>query len=522
MKLYAILISSVVLMAFGTGYTALSLRGSLLSGVNHAETVKLQSLFRKRVAPHQIVDIRSLYYLKDQLQLLDPSYTLSRFQTGASDNTVVGLEGCFFSGLSVGQQNYASPKEWLWEEYRCKRIERLPQNFFLKPPYMHSKGYSYVYLAMLTGKKLFTTSKWVQQNIPLFHITELEGLEKKYGKIKGGYGILKNFSRASLWALLRGENSLISPDFYFLKVHRMSNNYGLVYAVYKRKHLDDFLATKNYKVSEFVDSQSCAYRDGQVCWSQMTPKISDLVKMSSFYVFLFSLLIVFIVLSIIFNRIRRDRRDDEKKKLALQVLTHEFRTPIAHLMLISEALTGRIDQLPGEAQELTLKLSNSVHRLKRLTEMSQKYLRAENDNKLVQLKKVKVPSINEFFLDFMEPYKNEVKIQLLSEDRSFKMDPYWVLMCLKNIVDNALVHGKKPVNVQLTYVSQKFSVKIQDKGDCPFADLDEMSSPFVKGGASSGMGLGLNIVKKVMEDMGAELSFSKSPTTFILSFKKES
>ena len=40
---------------------------------------------------------------------------------------------------------------------------------------------------------------------------------------------------------------------------------------------------------------------------------------------------------------------------------------------------------------------------------------------------------------------------------------------------------------------------------------------FVKGEKSSGTGLGLNIVRKVLYDMGGELKFSKNPTKFELS-----
>ena len=62
-----------------------------------------------------------------------------------------------------------------------------------------------------------------------------------------------------------------------------------------------------------------------------------------------------------------------------------------------------------------------------------------------------------------------------------------------------------------------WKVSIEDCGECSFTNIQEITSEFVKGEKSSGTGLGLNIVKKVLYDMGGELAFSRNPTKFELS-----
>jgi len=58
---------------------------------------------------------------------------------------------------------------------------------------------------------------------------------------------------------------------------------------------------------------------------------------------------------------------------------------------------------------------------------------------------------------------------------------------------------------------------VLDHGECTFEELGDMTKEFVKGTASSGSGLGLNIVRSIIEEMGGKLNFQAKPNTvFIL------
>jgi len=116
----------------------------------------------------------------------------------------------------------------------------------------------------------------------------------------------------------------------------------------------------------------------------------------------------------------------------------------------------------------------------------------------------------------LEHYKDQVEFYPLTQDLSGLLDPYWVEISLKNLIENAIDHGSKPIKVTLSHENKVFKVTVEDQGVCQFETLEDMCREFAKGKNSSGTGLGLNIVKKVMKEMGGELKFKKNPTRFIL------
>jgi signal transduction histidine kinase len=223
---------------------------------------------------------------------------------------------------------------------------------------------------------------------------------------------------------------------------------------------------------------------------------------------------------LLLDKIRQQRHEDERRRLALQVLTHEFRTPVTSLLLEAEALGNKIGDLDEDVQESFLRMSSEIYRLQRLTETSRNYLQADKKKSLIQLNIEKIESLNDWLEDFLSYYTDErpdeVKLHLLDQDQSLEFDPYWLQICLKNLVENGLAHGRPPVRVSVRSFGQKIEIEVKDEGECQFEDFKEITSEFVKGTSSSGTGLGLNIVEKVMREMNGALKFDIHPTRFTL------
>ena len=70
--------------------------------------------------------------------------------------------------------------------------------------------------------------------------------------------------------------------------------------------------------------------------------------------------------------------------------------------------------------------------------------------------------------------------------RELCTDTYWVGICVKNLVENALVHGMKPINVTLRWDEDELFVEVGDQGECDFPDLEVITQEFVKGNKSLG------------------------------------
>ena len=101
-------------------------------------------------------------------------------------------------------------------------------------------------------------------------------------------------------------------------------------------------------------------------------------------------------------------------------------------------------------------------------------------------------------------------------DGSFKMDVYWFGICVKNLLENALHHGKSPVMITWGLLGDELTLTVTDAGECPYKNLDEILNSDRTGKNSRGLGLGMSIVQKIMQEMGGKLSYQQTPTTFSL------
>ncbi len=211
------------------------------------------------------------------------------------------------------------------------------------------------------------------------------------------------------------------------------------------------------------------------------------------------------------QRISAARREREAKLFIVQTLTHELRTPAATLGLTIENVRKNFDSLPESAQVDFLRICDETQRLKRIIEASSQYLSSQRE---MQFNFQSVPSLNDYFVHLLEPYGARVHWQPLAADQPFQLDPYWLGLCVKNLVDNGLLHGKPPVRVALTKKNSGIKVSISDGGETAFCDLKEMVTGVWKKQSPKGLGLGLSLVVKVIALMKGQFSFSSGPTTF--------
>ena len=118
-----------------------------------------------------------------------------------------------------------------------------------------------------------------------------------------------------------------------------------------------------------------------------------------------------------------------------------------------------------------------------------------------------------------EEYKTALK-DYLEKDLNIFTDEYWLQVCVKNLIENSIMHGKAPVRVICKDDDKFLKISVSDSGECSFDNLKQMSGDFVKGNKSTGTGLGLNIVQNVLKRINGKLQFSKNPTTFTILIEK--
>jgi len=524
MKLHFTLIFSAISLAFLTGYLTLFLQGNYTaSDEDIAYIHKIKYAFQREIEPIRTINIESAYFLEDQLQLLDPLY---------SDGVNLGKKSLFatnekcFKNILSQFSLQPSFKEFIWEEFRCGMRKKLPKNFFLKSPFLHSSGFSYAYLAYSSEKKPFINIRWINNNLSLFHVNEIKFLIHNNIKIAGTHRWISERDQNVLSGISKGKNALLSKKYLFLRVLNQNTPAALIYRVFDRAQLEKFVEKSPYTFGRFQENSQCLYKDQPLCWNYNSPHLFQMANTSTKIIFIGTLILIILVIFVLFNRLKIQKIEEERKRMALQVLTHEFRTPIASLLLQLGHMDERISKLDEETQDDILRISNDVYRLQRLAEKSKSYLNIQNGHNLFHFQVEEVPSINDFFMDFLIPYQEKhgenIKLELLPKDSSLCIDTYWFAIILKNLIENAIDHGAMPIIVSLKNIKSEIKVSVLDHGECLMKDIDEITTAFYKGQKSKGTGLGMNIVKRIVTEMGGKLKYNCSPTEFIVLIKNMS
>ncbi len=519
MRLYMVLIFTAVVMAFTTGYIALFLQGSYRA--TESDIIQINQIktdFQKKVEPVFIINFNSLYFSEDQFKLLDPSVNLTTTSSQQNPERFSTNSMCDipFNNL-LNRDNFE--KVWIWEEFRCDRRRSLPRSFFVEAPFLHPSGESFAYLAFKLAKSNYDDRAWVMTHLPFFHVSELSSIRRAFGPLNGVFEILQSVGEEALTGLIRGKGTILTRDYLFARLSYPKIFNILEYRIYTRGTLDKFLKDSPFILHNHQPTRTCFYRDGSLCWDYNVKHIFQLANTSTLSLFFGLIVIILVVVRLLLVKIRAQRLDDEKRRLALRVLTHEFRTPITSLTLLLEKMGNKYDSFDDEMEEVYLRLSSEVHRLRRLTETSRNYLKAEQNDKLLDLNLEKV-LLNEFVETVIEPFREshpeDIEYTPLENDLEVYIDTYWMGICMKNILENALTHGLPPVKIIFELNKSHVIFIVEDQGESQFESLGIMSQEFVKGNKSSGTGLGMNIVKKVCREMGVEVKLTLNPTTFSL------
>jgi signal transduction histidine kinase len=218
---------------------------------------------------------------------------------------------------------------------------------------------------------------------------------------------------------------------------------------------------------------------------------------------------------VLFWTIRRQRQQAEQTRFAFQTLTHELRTPVTDLVLSLEPLRSEFDRLSSSGQDALLRVLDDSQRLVRLTENSKRYLGVAKYRSLKPNVET-IASVSQFLSEIASQVSEKVVIDPQSIDVSIEQDPYWLAICVRNLMANAVVHGKPPVIVKTELVDEVLRISVTDHGQCEFGSLSDLTAPFKKGRGSRGLGLGLSIVQDAVRILGGKLDFKREPTSFAL------
>lgn len=242
-------------------------------------------------------------------------------------------------------------------------------------------------------------------------------------------------------------------------------------------------------------------------------------------------------LVLVFSVARRAERFASLQMQFIAGVSHELCTPLAVISSAVENLADGVVDNPKQIEEYAGILKDQGGRLEKLLDQvlllaSGKIERSEYDRRPID-----VGTIAEQSLSRSEPMLRDAEFMVekrISEGLPMvEADPEAVAKCVENLISNAIkycgpthwlsvraaaVNGSQSPEVQLS---------VEDKGmGIPAEDLPHIFEPFyrvqaVRDGQIRGVGLGLHLVKRMMEGMGGSVTVSSElgrGTSFVLHF----
>ena len=223
-----------------------------------------------------------------------------------------------------------------------------------------------------------------------------------------------------------------------------------------------------------------------------------------------------------------DRLDNTRKDFVASI-SHELRTPLTVMQGYAEALQDNLAETEEERQECIDCIIDEIQRLKRLVGELLDLRRIETGQEKIDLKIFNIlPIINKSMdkMSKMALLKGITMNGAISDEiPAVRSNPDRLEQVMINLLDNAIRHSPVGSEVEVAVESEENVVVIRIKDSGPGIsedDIDLIWEKFYKVDKSrtrtgGGTGRGLSIVRRIVENMGGNVSVDSTPgqgTTF--------
>lgn len=234
------------------------------------------------------------------------------------------------------------------------------------------------------------------------------------------------------------------------------------------------------------------------------------------------------------------RRASRLAKLQMQFVagvSHELCTPLAVINSAVENLADGVVDDPVQIHEYATLLRDQGRRMERLVDEFLSFAAGQLGRSGYDMRPVEIGSVTEEALLASETLLREEGFTVVKEiDPALPAvlaDPAAVKKCIENLISNAMKYGasNRWIAIRAHSVADgdrpEVQINVEDRGmGIPADELPQIFEPFhrvqsVRDSQIRGVGLGLHLVKRMMDEMGGRVTVSSEldhGTTFVLHF----
>jgi signal transduction histidine kinase len=222
------------------------------------------------------------------------------------------------------------------------------------------------------------------------------------------------------------------------------------------------------------------------------------------------LVLLLLLSAALFWYYRRDMQRARGTQAFFAALTHELRTPLTSVRLQTEAIAA------GEpTQELIDRLLTDTHRLESQIDKTLELARIEGGGQLAE-QAIRLEGWLDRVLRGIVSTEDEGALLDVTIEPNLPPvhgDTSALQLILRNLVENALRHGdREPIHLDVQAVRGRHGVELRfrDNGRGYEGDPAQLGRLFLRGNASRGTGVGLYLVRVLMERMGGNVEFANA------------
>jgi signal transduction histidine kinase len=124
-----------------------------------------------------------------------------------------------------------------------------------------------------------------------------------------------------------------------------------------------------------------------------------------------------------------------------------------------------------------------------------------------------------------DKYKHQINITCNNKDHTIISDKKLLRLIFANLLSNAIKYSKESssIDINIEQDDSQITIKVKDQGiGIPEEEQNNLFEPFFRASNSEdieGTGLGLSLIKKVVEEYNGKISFNSTPnggTEFIV------
>lgn len=209
------------------------------------------------------------------------------------------------------------------------------------------------------------------------------------------------------------------------------------------------------------------------------------------------------------------QRIDAVRRDFVANVSHELKTPIGALMLLSEAVLGAKDN-PEEVQKFAQRMQSESRRLSELVKEIIDLSRLQSHDPLVAAYEVDIDEVVKEAINLSESAAEARQVTIILNEKSNGVvigDRDQLIMALHNLIENAINYSpeKTRVTVNISDAGELIEVTVADQGiGIAETEQERIFERFyrvdpARSRETGGTGLGLSIVKHVALNHGGEI-----------------